>query len=634
MKRGIAWLLITVLLLSTGLVGCETAGGWLPSATDENVTQGVPDADDAHVDQNDDGTCDDCGTSVVIELDLFAINDLHGKLCDSDTQAGVDELTTYLKQAYLTEEHVLVLSAGDMWQGSSESNLTRGAMVTEWMNEVDVVSMTLGNHEYDWGEAAIQENAALAEFPFLAINVYSRATNRRVDYCQPSVLVKRGGAKIGVIGAIGDCYSSISGDYSDGVYFKVGRELTALVREEARRLREAGADFIVYALHDGYERSSAGTQTVTNSRLSGYYDAVLSDGSVDLVFEGHTHQSYVLQDSAGVYHLQGGGDNKGISYAEAVINFANGRHTVREARTVKSSEYASLADDAIVDALLKKYEEQVSLGTRVLGKNDFDRNANELCLLMADLYLQEGLRVFGTEYPIVLAGGYMSVRSPGYLAAGDVTFAQVQGIFPFENELVLCSIKGSDLLSRFINTTNDRYFIQFSTYGSSIKEQIDPQATYYLVTDTYSSTYAPNRLTEIKRHTGGVYAQHLLAAYIEAGGLTSNLIPTYTSIAEALQIGAALSDNERTPVGYYVQGTVVEIENTTWGNLYIADDSGNRLFVYGLYDETGKIRYDALPNPPAIGDSVLLYAPILRYVNTQTGVVKIELQNARICKKV
>ena len=475
---------------------------------------------DDHTDADDNGLCDSCGASVIIVLDIFAINDLHGKIFDSASQGGVDEMTTYLKNAYKNEDNVLILSSGDMWQGSSEANLTRGFIVTEWMNELDFVSMTIGNHEFDWGEEYIAANAEIAEFPFLAINIYDKDTNKPADYCKPSVIVERGGAKIGIIGAVGDCHSSISGEFSDGFYFKVGNELTNLVISEAKRLRQAGADFIIYSVHDGHGSSKTGIGTITDSQLSEYYDPILSEGYVDIAFEGHTHRSYTLIDGDGVYHLQNGGDNSGISHAEAYINFANGNSTVSNAEYIPSSVYNSLPDDPIVDELAKKYEEQLSEASRALGVNSSYRDRNELRQLMSSLYLDAGLETFSEDYDIVLGGGFFSVRSPGYLAAGEVTFSQVQMIFPFENTLVLCSVKGSDLLNRFINTTNTNYFVSYSEYGKKLKDQIDPNGTYYIITDTYSSNYAPNRLTEIKRYTEGVYSYNLLADYIEAGGLS------------------------------------------------------------------------------------------------------------------
>ena len=400
------------------------------SPTETSEAQPNPDLPaENHTDTDDDGECDDCGISVVIVLDLFAINDLHGKFCDSDTQGGVDELTTYLKNAYKTEDHVILLSSGDMWQGSSESNLTKGFIITEWMNDLDFVSMTLGNHEYDWGETFIDDNADLAEFPFLAINIYDRDTDKQASYCKSSVLVQRGGATIGIIGAMGDCYSSISGEMSEDVYFKTGKDLTALVKAEAEMLREAGADFIIYSIHDGYGSSSSGS--ISDSALSAYYDPILSEGYVDIVFEGHSHQRYTLRDGDGVYHLQGGGDNKGVSHAEARINFANGKNTVLTAEYIPASRYEHLEGDPIVDTLMEKYKDQVSAGSEVLGYNSTYRSGDDICQLAADLYAKVAEEAF-SDYDVVLGGGFLSVRSPYNLTAGEVTYSQLQMLMPFE----------------------------------------------------------------------------------------------------------------------------------------------------------------------------------------------------------
>ena len=119
--------------------------------------------DGAHIDANDNGTCDVCKSSVLVVIDFYAVNDLHGKFCDTDKQPGVDELATYFNNAEITDENVVILASGDMWQGTAESYLTRGRIITEWMNEVGFVSMTLGNHDFDWGEDAIKENLAVAE---------------------------------------------------------------------------------------------------------------------------------------------------------------------------------------------------------------------------------------------------------------------------------------------------------------------------------------------------------------------------------------------------------------------------------------------------------------------------------------
>ena len=505
-------------------VGNATGGATDGGSTDggETPTEKPTDAPidrDAHTDEDNDGSCDDCGISVIITFDFYALNDLHGKFDDTDSQGGVDELSTYLANAYNTDDNVILLSSGDMWQGSFESNSTKGLIITDWMNELDFVSMTLGNHEYDWGEESIKANVALAEFPFLAINIYERDTNERVDYVQSSVLVERGGMKIGIIGAIGDCYSSISGDKVEEVYFKTGAALTELVKAESEKLRAEGADYIVYSIHGGFGSNSSASMVQTSS-LRGYYDASLSkDGYVDLVFEGHTHKSYAFEDEYGVPHLQNGGDNSGISHVEVRLNFANGYDRVSVSEIIKPSRYANLEDHPIVDELLEKYADQVDAGKLVLGQNSRLRNSTEIKNLVADLYYAVGIERWGDKYDIALGGGFISVRSPYDLAAGEVKYSDLNSLLPFDNQLVLCSIKGRDLKNKFFETNNSNYYIAYGDYGASIRNNIDYNATYYIITDTYCSSYAYNNLTVVEYYDAGVYARDLIADYVRAGGL-------------------------------------------------------------------------------------------------------------------
>ena len=210
--------LIALLLCFTLLCGCIAP-----------QTPQKPTACSTHTDNDNNGACDLCNESVLVVVDFYNINDLHGKFADTSEQPGVNEMTTYFKKVRAKDDHVVLLSTGDTWQGSSESNLTGGLLMTDWMNQLDFVAMTLGNHEFDWGTEHIANNAELAEFPFLAINIYSKDTNTLVPYCQPSVMVEADGIQIGIIGAIGDCYSSISSDKVTDIYFKTGSELTALV---------------------------------------------------------------------------------------------------------------------------------------------------------------------------------------------------------------------------------------------------------------------------------------------------------------------------------------------------------------------------------------------------------------------
>ena len=63
---------------------------------------------------------------------------------------------------------------------------------------------------------------------------------------------------------------------------------------------------------------------------------------------------------------------------------------------------------------------------------------------------------------------------------------------------------------------------------------------------------------------------------------------------------------------YYVTGTITEIKNTQYGNLYISDGT-NSFYVYGLYTADGNTRYDAMTTQPAVGDTVTVYGVLGQY---------------------
>ena len=321
-----------------------------------------------------------------------------------------------------------------MWQGSVESNFTKGNLVTEWMNQMNFVSMTVGNHEYDWGKEYIIQNQQLANFPTLGINVLNRNTNTRVDYLSPSVTFERGGAKIGVIGAIGNCLGSISSSKVKDIYFATGSQLSNLVKAESTRLRnEEKCDFIIYSVH------GAGNMDSGDS-----YDLDLSnDHYVDIVLEGHTHEGYAYQDQAGIYHVQNYAYNESFTQITVDLNLRTGSFSVSNPVSYdmrnNSSPYRGYAEDATANALFTKYYDYFSFAYEPLGYNDTYRYADELKSKVAELYLEEGVKKWGNQYNLVLGGGYISCRGSG-LANGTVYYSQLAELFPFDNEIVILGV--------------------------------------------------------------------------------------------------------------------------------------------------------------------------------------------------
>ena len=85
------------------------------------------------------------------------------------------------------------------------------------------------------------------------------------------------------------------------------------------------------------------------------------------------------------------------------------------------------------------------------------------------------------------------------------------------------------------------------------------------------------------------------------------------TIAEANQWGLTYDKNTYSTGKYYIEGTIESIVNTQYGNLYIQDADGNKLYIYGLYSEDGSVRYDAMETKPAVGDTIKVYTVIGTY---------------------
>ena len=498
----IALSLILVIAM-TFAVACQVVGGDNTGTSSGSQSQtGTNSGSQSQTGSN--GSQNPSTQESIVTIDFYVMNDLHGMIEDSDTQPGVDEFTTYMFERYAdTAAHEVLLSSGDMWQGSVESSSNKGALMTEWMNYVGFEAMTLGNHEYDWGGDAIAENAKNAEFPFLGINIL--VDGEPAPYCQPSVILERGGVKIGVIGAMGDVLSSISGEFTDDLYFVKGAELTLAVQKEAARLRnEENCDIVVYSLHEGFED---GYDTILSNKNSGR-------GYVDIVFEGHSHSRYKKVDEYGVYHIQGGGYNQAISYARFVVDKVNDSVRIQNPGYLTNNVYSSstLTDDPIVDTLMDKYFPDSDPYNDILGYNRTYRSENAIVSKVAQLYLEKGLEFWGNDYQIVLGGGYLNTRKPYDLDAGNLTYADIFTILPFDNDLILGKIKGSDLT---------RNFIEKSTYTNAINgnlcDNIVSTQYYYIVVDSYTAFYSWNNITVVDR-IPGLYARDLLSDFVAENG--------------------------------------------------------------------------------------------------------------------
>lgn len=406
-------------------------------------------------------------------LDIYTINDTHGadEYEASSYHNGIEKLSGYImgkqKEA---PDNVAVLSSGDMWQGSADSNMTHGQIMIDWMNVVGFESMAIGNHEFDWTADVIAENSGYANYPFLGINILDSNGNRP-SWAKASTTFYRGKWKIGVVGAIGMLANSIAvsslGDYS------FSSNYPALIEAEAKRLKSTeGCDLVVLSIHNGGYTTTSGT-------------------ALDAVLEGHAHKSYQEIDSNGIPHVQtyaNGSDFGKLHFVEK-----NGKLVYSSVEDVPFKTISASEDEPMTSGVYGFYSGQIdTIKNEVLCHSDNELNTEAIQNLAVQT-MYEHYR--NSSWSSVLAGAFInSGAARQKIPAGDITYGQVYAALPFDNDNVLCTIDGASLKNLMKSLV---YYAPDYTDSNSI----DSSKTYYVMVISYVSEKSQydGILNEVKR---------------------------------------------------------------------------------------------------------------------------------------
>lgn len=409
-------------------------------------------------------------------LVFYAVNDVHGSIsADFDNyQLGMSRLNSYIKndKDYQNEKTV-ILSGGDMFQGSGLSNLTKGQSMIEVMNAIKFDAMTIGNHEFDWGVDQIIKNKEIAEFPFLAYDICDKATGQPVAWADPSVVLEKGDCKVGIIGEIGQLESSISYKVIKDYIFKPD---TDYVNREAKRLKEEqGCAFVALLTHNGPYNSY--------ERLNSSY--------IDVIFGGHTHQ-FENQSYNGIPYLEAGSNSRGMS--KVVFNLKTRKITKAEVVMFGESDF-KIDSDPSVDRIIDKHETETGkILNEKIGRIDgpfmryYSSSASgSLGTLITKAMYEYAFNLVEPGLTDLVAiyntGGVRA--NLNYHDNGEVTYGDIYSVSPFDNELRLVTVKGSALLKAL----SGNYY-----YTTMDVSQIDTGADYSVITLDYLSENPQNNL--------------------------------------------------------------------------------------------------------------------------------------------
>jgi 2',3'-cyclic-nucleotide 2'-phosphodiesterase/3'-nucleotidase len=478
-KKLLAGLLVLPLLAS-----CAGA-----DIVDENYTPKLPEFKN-----KDAGQIKEDGDSVY--FDFYEVSDFHGAtVYDKESkELGLERLSTYFDEKRKDNPGgSIVLSGGDMWQGSADSNITRGNLVTYGMRVMGFASMTFGNHEFDWeasGTSWIRNNLNRANdggvnsFPFLGANIFKKGTGEHPDFVKASTIVERGGYKVGIVGTIGDdIRNSILAAAIADLDFA---EESEIVKLEAAALRSQGCDIVAWSSHNDVN--------TLKDKISG-----ISDLGVDVIFGGHSHSSIATASSTGVPMLETKDLGRGIAHCQLKMNKSSKAVTTVTSEVDENPALKDYQPDPDITGIYKQYSKKYidKVKNRKIGKADgkFSKE-DELGNLAVESMFNETKAKFG-NYDIAAALTNKSGGVRADLESGKITYGNLYSAFPFDNEIVIVKCTGAELRSYLTDNLN------VSRYNVVYDKSIDNAGTYYYLTTDflYTNESFPFKEGEVVEYT-------------------------------------------------------------------------------------------------------------------------------------
>jgi 2',3'-cyclic-nucleotide 2'-phosphodiesterase/3'-nucleotidase len=138
------------------------------------------------------------GASTRVQITILGTTDLHGNIYPVDyytnkpDNRGLAKIATLIKRIRKDNPQALLIDSGDTIQGTpleyyhnKKNNQPPDPMMLV-MNSLHYDSMTVGNHEYNFGLKVLEKARGEAKFPWLSSNTYDTATGK--THYQPYIV--------------------------------------------------------------------------------------------------------------------------------------------------------------------------------------------------------------------------------------------------------------------------------------------------------------------------------------------------------------------------------------------------------------------------------------------------------------
>ncbi len=395
-------------------------------------------------------------------LTILATTDLHSNVWgfsyENDKESsndGMARIASYIAEVRAEQPHVILVDNGDVLQGNIMTddiyNKQDGPHpVIRAMNLLEYDSLTLGNHEFNFGENLIRRVQKLADFPVLSANM------ARVDGTMatlPYTIVERGGLTIGIIGVTNPNAPRWDGDKTDPfVFAAVGpacRRVVDILKDKVDILI-AVAHVGIYPEYDEEGGSDGGNKILELCP------------ELDVLIVGHAHNTYknIHGDT-----VVGGARNLGKEVIRIDLGVdADKRVISRKIEVVTMDKYEPsdlIRKDAFIAEAHQKTRDFISGGAPsadgtpgggIFGTASVDfQPKNEIMGIPEGKLRDTAVMDLINSVQLANSGADVSAAAlfsdTSDIPAGPINYGTIFGIYKFDNTLYKVEVTGAELKS-------------------------------------------------------------------------------------------------------------------------------------------------------------------------------------------
>jgi 5'-nucleotidase len=384
-------------------------------------------------------------------LTILHTNDLHAHdepfIEHGQDIGGMPRIGHLIRTIRKNTPNVLVIDAGDIFQGTPFFKFYHGAVEVALLNMVGYDIYTPGNHEFDDGPENLAKQLQAAKFDIISANMDASGVPELARLIKPAVVKTIEGRKVGFVGAICPDLEQVSLTTGKVRVKESGDNWIKPIKQEVDKLKAEGISRIILVTHVGVERDKQLAESIPE---------------VDAIIGGHSHtrldKPIIVKHEDGTETVIVQTGCYGRTLGKLKLAFDQQGHVIPED---VEEHLINIGDRIYQDSDITTYLAEKEGPVRELRSKsvgvalgDFENRFSlypwdsPLGDLICDALADAGT-AYGANISFENRGG---IR--GRIEKGPINMETVEDILPFENHVTFATIPGKTLLKVLEHSTS------------------------------------------------------------------------------------------------------------------------------------------------------------------------------------